>query len=103
MLPRGKLHFFVLKQMLSTLETLKAVAENKNAYDLDNWDEFLTNDKFKKIQQVINDYSKKYAKLYGEIEEYVKAGSKDKRFLIHLDSNFQRSETLALAAIFYSI
>lgn len=38
LLPKGKLHFIVLKQLLSILETLRAVADNKNAYDLDNWD-----------------------------------------------------------------
>lgn len=38
LLPKGKLHFIVLKQLVATLETLKEIQENKNPYDLENWD-----------------------------------------------------------------
>jgi hypothetical protein len=103
MLPKGKLQFIVLKQMVSTLETLKGLKENKNPYGLENWDEFLNNDKTKKIIQVISEYAKKYAKAYSEIDEYITQGSKDRRFLTYLDKNFERSESLCLAAVYYSL
>lgn len=103
MLPKGKLHFLVLKQLVSTLETLKGILDNKNPYDLDNWDEFLSNEKTRKIQQVIHEYSKKYSKVYGEIEEYVAKGTKDKRLANYMDLNYQRSESLCLAVIYYCI
>lgn len=103
LLPKGKLHFIVLKQLISTLETLKTILDQKNPFNLDNWDEFLTNDKTKKIQQVITEYAKKYSKIYPELDEYVTKGTKDRRFALYLDRNYQRSETLAVGAVHYCL
>lgn len=103
MLPKGKLHFIVLKQLISTLEALKAIVEGKNPFGLDNWDEFQTNDKFKKIQGVVGEYAKKYAKLYTEVDEYVNKGTNNSRFGLYLDRNFQRSESLAIGAAYYCL
>lgn len=63
----------------------------------------MSNEKTKKIQQVITEYAKKYARLYTELDELIAKGTSNRRFALYLDKNYQRCESLAVGAVHYCI